>query len=76
LATPLWAALIARMNQNLGYRLGFINQHLYKLMNSEAFHQILEGNNNLYLAASGWNPCTGLGSPDGKKLMEAINALD
>ncbi len=76
LATPLWAALIARMNQNLGYRLGFINQYLYKLMNSEAFHQILEGNNNLYLAASGWNPCTGLGSPDGKKLMEAIDNLD
>ena len=76
LATPLWAALIARMNQNLGYRLGFINQHLYALMNSEAFHQITEGNNNLYLASEGWNPCTGLGSPDGKKLMEAINALD
>ncbi|WP_298416848.1 S53 family peptidase [uncultured Kordia sp.] len=76
LATPLWAALIARMNQNLGYRLGFINEHLYKLMNSEAFHQITEGNNNLYIAAEGWNPCTGLGSPDGTKLMEAIDALD
>ncbi|WP_053002255.1 S53 family peptidase [Kordia jejudonensis] len=76
LATPLWAALVARMNQNLGYRLGFISKHLYAIMNSDAFRQILEGNNNLYEAASGWNACTGLGSPDGKKLMEAINALD
>lgn len=76
LATPLWAALVARMNQNLGYRLGFFSQHLYALMDSEAFHQILEGNNNLYLAASGWNACTGLGSPNGEELMKAIDALD
>ncbi|EDP98296.1 S53 family peptidase [Kordia algicida OT-1] len=76
LATPLWAALIARMNQNLGYRLGFINPYLYQLENSAAFHQILEGNNNLYVAASGWNPCTGLGTPNGKELMQAIDNIE
>ncbi|MEM6718585.1 MAG: S53 family peptidase [Bacteroidota bacterium] len=76
LATPLWAALIARMNQNLGYRLGFINPYLYQLMGSSSFHQILEGNNNLYLAAEGWNPCTGLGTPNGKELMQAIDNLE
>jgi subtilase family serine protease len=75
LATPLWAALIARMNQNLGYNLGFITAHLYELMDSPAFDQIIEGNNNLYIAASGWNPCTGLGTPNGQKLMEAIESL-
>lgn len=75
LATPLWAALIARMNQNLGYNLGFINTQLYELIDSPAFDQILDGNNNLYIAASGWNPCTGLGTPDGQKLMEAIEGL-
>jgi len=75
LATPLWAALIARMNQNLGYNLGFINPQLYELIGSSAFNQVLEGNNNLYVAASGWNPCTGLGTPDGQKLMEAIESL-
>ena len=75
LATPLWAALIARMNQNLGYRLGFINPYLYKLIGSSSFNQILEGNNNLYLAAEGWNPCTGLGTPNGKELMQAIDEL-
>ena len=76
LATPLWAALIARINQNLGYRLGFINAHLYQLVGTPAFHQILEGNNNLYLAALGWNPCTGLGTPNGEALMNAIDNLD
>ncbi len=75
LATPLWAALIARMNQNLGYRLGFINPYLYELMGSASFHQILEGNNNLYFASEGWNPCTGLGTPNGIELMRAIDSL-
>lgn len=76
LATPLWAALIARMNQNLGYRLGFINPYLYQLKGVAAFHQILEGNNNLYIAAEGWNPCTGLGTPNGEALMQAIESID
>ncbi|NQY04717.1 MAG: S8 family serine peptidase [Flavobacteriaceae bacterium] len=75
LATPLWAALVARLNQNLGYRLGFFNPLLYKLMNKTAFHQIVEGNNNLYVGAPSWNPCTGLGSPNGKALLEAIQEL-
>lgn len=75
LATPLWAALIARLNQNLGYQLGFINAHLYELSGSEAFHPIVEGNNNLYTGALLWNPCTGLGTPNGVKLQEAIAAL-
>lgn len=72
LATPLWAALIARMNQNLKYQLGFINPILYRLMNTDAFHPIVEGNNNLYQGAIAWNPCTGLGTPNGQKLQEAI----
>jgi len=75
LATPLWAALIARLNQNLGYQLGFINAQLYEMSGSSAFHPIVEGNNNLYTGALIWNPCTGLGTPNGVKLQEAIDAL-
>lgn len=75
LATPLWAALIARINQNLNYRLGFINPVLYRLKDTEAFHPIVQGNNNLYEGAIVWNPCTGLGSPNGKKLQEAISIM-
>lgn len=75
LATPLWAALIARINSNLGYQLGFINSYLYQLMDSDVFHQIVQGNNNLYLGALAWNPCTGLGTPNGERLQEAIKAM-
>lgn len=75
LATPLWAALIARLNQSLGYQLGFINTHLYKLRGSKAFHPITTGNNNLYTGALLWNPCTGLGTPNGCELKEALDTL-
>ena len=72
-ATPLWAALVALMNEKLGYRLGFANELFYKLMGSEGFNQILYGNNQYYSAGPNWNPCTGLGSPNGNKLFELIN---
>lgn len=75
LATPLWAALIARMNQNLGYQLGFITSRLYKLIGTEAFHPIVEGNNNLYVGAVDWNPCTGLGTPNGEVLQHEIQSM-
>jgi subtilase family serine protease len=75
LATPLWAALIARINQNLGYNLGYINPQLYQLMGSSAFHPVVQGNNNLYVGAIDWNPCTGLGTPNGKNLQAAIEQL-
>ncbi|BDS09693.1 S53 family peptidase [Aureispira anguillae] len=76
LSTPLWAALIARLNQSLGYQLGFINNLLYQLENSNAFIQAPQGNNGLYIAAYGWDPCTGLGSPNGKALLQAIQQLE
>lgn len=72
LATPLWAALIVRLNQNLGFNLGFINPFLYELIESEAFNQILIGNNNLYVGGYGWNPCTGLGTPKGVALLALL----
>jgi len=72
LSTPLWAALIARINQKLGYRLGFINNYLYNLESTPAFIQSVNGNNGFYLGAYGWNPCTGLGSPNGVELVNTI----
>lgn len=75
LATPLWAALIARMNQNLGYQLGFITARLYRLIETEAFHPIVQGNNNLYVGATDWNPCTGLGTPNGEVLQHEIQSM-
>lgn len=67
---PLWAALIARINQLKGAPQGFINPKLYA--NSSALHDITQGNNGAFSAASGWDPCTGLGTPDGAKLEPVI----
>ena len=70
---PLWAALIARCNQKLGQPLGDVHAALYRI-GPRAFRDITEGNNGAYQAAAGWDPCTGLGRPDGARLLSAIAA--
>ncbi|HTZ71942.1 MAG TPA: S53 family peptidase [Acetobacteraceae bacterium] len=60
---PLWAALIARINGQLGTPVGFVNATLYA--NPAALRDVTEGNNGDYAAAAGWDACTGLGTPDG-----------
>jgi kumamolisin len=67
---PLWAALLARVNQLKGSPQGFINPKLYE--NSSALHDITQGNNGAFSAAPGWDPCTGLGTPDGTLLEPVI----
>jgi len=64
---PLWAGLIARINQLLGKPVGFLNPTLYSQAAAPAkgFHDITSGNNGAYSAGPGWDACTGLGSPDG-----------
>jgi kumamolisin len=68
---PLWAGLVALINQSAGKRSGFINPALYT-MASTAFTDITEGNNNGYSAGPGWDPVTGLGSPLGTRLLAAL----
>jgi kumamolisin len=68
---PLWAGLIALLNQQLGRRLGFVNPLLYQKGGS-AFHDIVKGNNGHYDADKGWDACTGLGSPNGAALAKAL----
>ena len=71
---PLWAGLIALLAQGLGAKLGWVNPLLYPLAPSTgAFRDITVGSNGDYQAAPGWDPCTGLGSPDGQKLREALH---
>jgi kumamolisin len=67
---PLWAGLIARINSAKARRAGFINPHLY--VNAPAFHDITQGNNGDFGAATGWDACTGLGSPNGQKVADAL----
>ena len=63
---PLWAGLIALINQAKGSPLGFINAKLYA--NPAALNDITQGNNGAFSATPGWDACTGLGSPNGDQL--------
>jgi kumamolisin len=67
---PLWAGLIARINAAKARRAGFINPHLY--VNTPALHDITQGNNGSFAATTGWDACTGLGSPNGQKVADAV----
>ena len=74
---PLWSALIAILNQGLNTPVGFINPLLYK--NNTLFHEIKSGNNdtvgrNNFKSRIGWDACTGLGSPDGQKILSALTS--
>jgi kumamolisin len=70
---PLWAALLTRINQQIGKPIGFLNPLIYaKAVEASAFHDITKGNNGSFSAATGWDPCTGLGTPDGVKLLGAL----
>jgi kumamolisin len=77
---PLWAGLLARINQKLGTSVGYINPLLYGTIGaSSAFHDIIKGNNDTtgqvggYSAGPGWDACTGWGSPDGANLLAAFS---
>jgi kumamolisin len=76
---PLWAGLIALINEHLGRPAGYLNPLLYSqaIAGSGAFRDITSGDNTIagapgYPARTGWDACTGLGSPDGQALLEAI----
>jgi kumamolisin len=70
---PLWAGLIALMNQKLGQPVGFLNPLLYgSLAGKGVFNDIVGGNNGAFAARSGWDACTGWGTPRGSKLLLAL----
>jgi kumamolisin len=77
---PLWAGLIALINQRLTAlhkpHVGLAQPTLYKTQT--AFRDITAGNNDVsgklhkYKAGDGWDPCTGLGSPNGALVLKAL----
>jgi kumamolisin len=69
---PLWAGLLALINQSLGTNVGYVNALLYSAKTEATFHDITSGNNGDYSAGPGWDACTGLGSPDGAALLSAL----
>ena len=72
---PLWSGLIALLNQKLGKPVGFFQPTLYALPTADkAFHDITSGNNGAYSTAAGWDPVTGLGSPNGTNIAAALSS--
>ncbi len=71
---PLWAALIALLNEQLGKPVGWLHPKLYGVLShNKALHDITSGNNGSYKAAIGWDPCTGLGSPRGQAILDLLS---
>jgi subtilase family serine protease len=83
-SSPQWAGLIAIANQMSastgGKTMGYINPALYQLPSSD-FFDVRIGNNQTdptipgYKAAPGWDPATGLGTPDAAKLIPDLIAF-
>ena len=89
-ATPTFAGLVALLNQNLGSGgVGNVNQNLYRLAQTNVFHDITTGSNIVpcvsgttdcttgslgYNAGPGYDPVTGLGSVDAFNLVMQWNA--
>ncbi|HVM61752.1 MAG TPA: protease pro-enzyme activation domain-containing protein [Verrucomicrobiae bacterium] len=85
-AAPLWAGLTALANQqavaNGQPTVGFANPTIYGIGTGSSygscFHDITVGNNethyspSLYPAVSGYDLCTGWGTPTGKNLINAL----
>jgi parallel beta-helix repeat protein len=75
--SPSWAGSMALIDQKAGRSLGFINPTIYSILNngteySRAFHDITVGNNNPYSATKGWDPLTGIGSPNLGELADYL----
>ncbi len=70
---PLWASLIARANARSGSTAGFINTAVYAAAPAP-FNDITSGTNGAYAATSGWDACTGLGSPKGTAIATLVAA--
>lgn len=72
---PLWAGLIALINQSIGKPVGFLNPLLYQdAGTAHDLNDITVGNNGAYSAGPGWDACTGLGSPIGAQVATALGA--
>jgi hypothetical protein len=80
LSSPLWAGYIAMVDQKAvaagGSPLGQLNPALYQIAGSSSysttFHDVTSGDNGTYNAGSGYDLCTGWGSPMGDALASAL----
>jgi subtilase family serine protease len=87
LSAPQWAGLAAIGAQMKGHGLGLINPALYQIASDPAkyaadFYDVATGNTNQgdpsvpgYPATTGWDPVTGLGTPNAANLLPDLVAL-
>jgi subtilase family serine protease len=83
-SSPQFAGLVAIADQIAGHGLGQINPTLYKLAAGPNygtyFYDVTTGNNQAdpsipgYAATTGWDPVTGLGTPNAATLVPALAA--
>jgi len=83
-SAPQWSGLVAIADQMAGHGLGQINPTLYKLASGPSygtyFYDVTTGNNQAdpsipgYQATTGWDPVTGLGTPNAATLVPALAA--
>jgi hypothetical protein len=85
----LWAAFTALVNQQAEAQgrptVGFLNPAIYDIAQTpnytNCFHDVISGNNTnaggngLFFAGPGYDNCTGLGTPNGQNLINALTAL-
>jgi kumamolisin len=75
---PLMAALVALLNQAKGKNVGFLNPFLYANVGKGVCRDVVDGTNGItatvkgYDAGPGWDACTGLGTPDGTAILQAL----
>lgn len=78
-SAPIFASILTRINEELlakkNTTVGFVNPTLYA--NPDAFHDITSGDNpgcntDGFSTAPGWDPVTGLGTPDYPKLLKVF----
>jgi kumamolisin len=80
LSAPIWSGFTALIDEYLHdsgtHPLGFANPLFYSLANEglspSPFHDVTVGGNDYYRAGAGYDPVTGLGSPDVAVLAHAI----
>jgi kumamolisin len=82
LATPIWAGFVALIDEYLRGQgkpaLGFLNPALYSLAAGPApypaFYDVTVGGNDFFTAGPGYDPVTGLGTPDVWNLARDLSA--
>lgn len=82
-STPTFAGMVSMLNNirlQAGKTMGFINPFLYQ--NPQGFNDITSGNNDVnadgygWYAVPGWDPVSGLGTPNWGRLADAVKRLN